>query len=110
MSLAQGTACNAHACDEPCGPALHRPAQGLPGLDRVEAASAMCPLLAPRLEQIRVIGFECEGESHRKFREAVIMDAEAFIAGSLPEEPHPAEVKRSRGVKGDVHPDSCPGS
>jgi hypothetical protein len=67
------------------------------GLDRVEAAATMCPLLAPYLEQIGVIGFECEGESHWKFREAVIVDAEAFIAGSLPEEPHPAEVKRAAG-------------
>src|SRR5262245_56461831 len=67
--------------------------ESVAGVERLEPLATALPLLAPRLEQVRIVGVHGNPERERKFRVSVVVNVDALVAGSVPEKPSPADVQ-----------------
>jgi hypothetical protein len=63
------------------------------GGERLEPLAAALPLLAPRLEQVRIIGVHRNSDRERKLRVSIVMNADAFVTCAIPEKSGAAEMQ-----------------
>jgi hypothetical protein len=63
------------------------------GVERLEPLAAVLPLLAPRLEQVSVVGVHSNPDRERELRVSVVVNAYALVARAIPEKPGPAEME-----------------
>src|SRR6478752_2618208 len=66
--------------------------ESLAGVECLLPLAAAIPLLAPRLEQVSIIGVHSNPDRQRELRVPVIVDADALVARPIPEKPCAAEM------------------